>query len=283
MNQDLEKIIATTGDIPPMPLVATKVMQLIEEEKANAAEIAQLITTDPALAARIMKLSNSAFYGCQRKIQTLNSAIMVLGFNTMRSMVIAIAVKEMYHPYGLTEKLLWEHSVGTAIAARLIANKTRLVNPDECFLAGLLHDIGKMVMNQSERAKFSSLVQESYNRMVPFCELEQSVFPYTHAELGGYVLKKWNLPDSLVTAVIKHHELTFAEDEDIYVRYLTATTALADRICSALGIGMRSGSIEEEVAAGREGEMLELTQEELDQLVILFKETFAEETSAFYN
>src|SRR6185369_1878105 len=122
MNQELETLIMTASDLPTIPVVATKVMQLIESEGVSAEELARVVSADPAVAARVLKISNSSFYGCQRQIQTLSHAIMMLGYNTLRSLVVAASVKQVYKPYGLTEKMLWEHSFGAGLAARLIAN-----------------------------------------------------------------------------------------------------------------------------------------------------------------
>jgi len=128
MNKELEVMIMNAGDLPTIPIVATKVMQLIESERASADEIAKVVASDPAVAARVLKISNSSFYGCQRQIQTLSHAIMVLGFSTLKSLVVAASVKQVYKPYGLTEKMLWEHSFGAGLAARIIAKETRQVN-----------------------------------------------------------------------------------------------------------------------------------------------------------
>ena len=107
------------SDLPTIPVVATKVMQLLESENASADEIARVVSSDPAVTARVLKISNSSFYGCQRQIQTLSHAIMVLGFSTLKSVVVAASVKQVYKPYGLTEKMLWQHSFGAGLAARV--------------------------------------------------------------------------------------------------------------------------------------------------------------------
>ena len=121
MNKELELMIMNASDLPTIPVVATKVMQLLESENASADEIARVVSSDPAVTARVLKISNSSFYGCQRQIQTLSHAIMMLGFGTLKSVVVAASVKQVYKPYGLTEKMLWQHSFGAGLAARVIA------------------------------------------------------------------------------------------------------------------------------------------------------------------
>jgi putative nucleotidyltransferase with HDIG domain len=239
MNKELESMIMSASDLPTIPVVATKVMQLIENESASAEELAKVVSSDPAVAARVLKISNSSFYGCQRQIQTLSHAIMVLGFSTLKSLVVAASVKQVYKPYGLTEKMLWEHSFGAGLAARVIANSTRLVNEEEAFLGGLFHDIGKIIMNSLDSQQFQLVVQKCYNDGMSSLEAEQQVFSYNHAEVGGLVIKKWNFPAILMHAVLKHHSFDFAEEEDIYQVRLTSVVGLANLFCHRLGIGVR--------------------------------------------
>ena len=239
MNKELESMIMSASDLPTIPVVATKVMQLIESESASAEELARVVASDPAVAARVLKISNSSFYGCQRQIQTLSHAIMVLGFSTLKSLVVAASVKQVYKPYGLTEKMLWEHSFGAGLAARVIANNTRLVNEEEAFLGGLFHDIGKIILNSLDNQQFQVVVQKCYNEGMSFLEAEELVFSYNHAEVGGLVIKKWNFPAILMHAVLKHHSFDFAEDEDTYQVRLTCVVGLANLFCHKLGIGVR--------------------------------------------
>jgi HD-like signal output (HDOD) protein len=239
MNRELEIMIMTASDLPTIPAVAMKVMQLIESESATAEELAKVVASDPAVAARVLKISNSSFYGCQRQIQTLSHAIVVLGFATLKSLVVAASVKQVYQPYGLTEKMLWEHSFGAGLAARLISKETRLVSEEEAFLGGLFHDIGKIIMNTLDKQQFQSAMQRCYNDGISFEAAERQVYPYTHSEVGGLVIKKWNFPDMLMHAVLNHHTFEFGEDEDLYQTNLTCVVGLANMFCHKVGIGMR--------------------------------------------
>lgn len=239
MNQGLETLIMNASDLPTIPVVATKVMQLVESENTTSEELAKIVASDPAVAARVLKISNSSFYGCQRQIHTLSHAIMILGFGTLKSLVVAASVKQVYKPYGLTEKMLWEHSFGAGLAARIIAGVTRLVNEEEAFLGGLFHDIGKIIMNTMDSQQFQSVMQKCYNDRISFLEAEQQVYPYSHAEVGALVIKKWNFPEFLMHAVLKHHTYDFDSDEDPYQVRLTCVVGLANFFCHRVGAGMR--------------------------------------------
>lgn len=281
MNQELEKTIMAAGDLPAMPVVATKVMQLVEDDKATAAELAKIVASDPAVAARIMKISNSPLYGCQRQNQTLPGAIMLMGFNALKSLVVAAYLRDVFKPVGLTEKMLWEHSFGSALAARIIASDIRVVNPEEAFLAGLMHDIGKLIMLHQDPQKFHLVIERYYNEGVRFEDAEKLVYPFTHAELGGCVLKKWNFPEVLVAAVSNHHTLSSPDDEERNQRNLTAVVCLADLFCLKLGIGAREPRSELDLAETPASRLLKLDSERLVFLLENFAGVYERDKNYF--
>lgn len=281
MNRDLEIMIMTASDLPTIPVVATKVMQLIESESATAEELARVVASDPAVAARVLKISNSSFYGCQRQIQTLSHAIVVLGFGTLKSLVVAASVKQVYQPYGLTEKMLWEHSFGAGLAARIIAKETRLVSEEEAFLGGLFHDIGKIIMNTMNKQQFQDVMQRCYNDGLNFEEAERRVFSYTHSEVGGLVIKKWNFPDMLMHAVLNHHTFDFAEDEDSYQVSLTCVVGLADQFCHKIGIGIREPDDGLDLMQTVPAQRLGLTMQRMDAILENFTEAYEKDKSFF--
>jgi putative nucleotidyltransferase with HDIG domain len=281
MNKELETAIMTAADLPTIPVVAIKVMQLIESEKATAEELAKIVASDPAVAARVLKISNSSFYGCQRQIQTLSSAIVVLGFSTLRSLVVAASVKQVYKPYGLTERMLWEHSFAAGLAARIIAAQTRAANEEEAFLAGLFHDIGKIIMNTLDRVKFQEVMQHCYNEGISFGEAERGVYPFSHDEVGAYVIKKWNFPEVLTTAILQHHRMEFTIEDTPAVISLTAVTSLADMFCLKLGIGSRTPLDDLDLAGSKAGCLLNLTEDQASNALETFRLAFEKDKDLF--
>lgn len=281
MNRELEIMIMTASDLPTIPVVATKVMQLIESGNASAEDLAKVVASDPAVAARVLKISNSSFYGCQRQIQTLSHAIVVLGFGTLKSLVVAASVKQVYQPYGLTEKMLWEHSFGAGLAARIIAKETRMASTEEAFLGGLFHDIGKIIMNTMSSTQFHEVMQKCYNDGLTFEDAERQVYSYTHSEVGGLVIKKWNFPDALMYAVLNHHALEFPEDEDPVLVNLACVVGLADILCHKAGIGIREPDDELDVMLSVPVRKLGLSKERCDGLLEQFVEAYEKDKSFF--
>ena len=271
----------TASDLPTIPVVATKVMQLIESESATAEELAKIVASDPAVAARVLKISNSSFYGCQRQIQTLSHAIVVLGFATLKSLVVAASVKQVYQPYGLTEKMLWEHSFGAGLASRIIAKETRLVSEEEAFLGGLFHDIGKIIMNNMNSLQFQEVMQRCYNDGLTFEDAEQRVYTFTHSEVGGMVIKKWNFPDMLMHAVLNHHTFDFAEEDDSYQVNLTCVVGLANLFCHKAGIGIREPNDELDLLLTIPAQKLGLNEQRMDDLLERFMVAYEKDKSFF--
>ncbi|MDD2850321.1 MAG: HDOD domain-containing protein [Desulfuromonadaceae bacterium] len=281
MNKDLEEMIMAASDLPTIPVVAIKVMKLIESEGATAEELARIVASDPAIAARVLKISNSSFYGYQRQIQTLSRAIVVLGFGTLKCLVVAASVKQVYQPYGLTEKMLWEHSFGAGLAASIIARETQFVSEEEAFLGGLFHDIGKIIMNAMNHTQFLDVMQKCYNGGVTFEEAEEQVYSYTHSEVGGLVIKKWNFPDILAQVILKHHSLQFDDSEESCQVALTCIVALSNLFCHKLGIGVREPDDELNLPQSAPAQILGLEESHIASLLEQFAGAYQKDKESF--
>jgi len=281
MNRELEQLIMNANDLPTIPVVAMKVLQLIENESTTSEDLAKVVSSDPAVAARVLKISNSTFFFCKRQINTLSHAIMMLGYNTLKSLVMAASVKQVYKTYGLTEKMLWEHSFGAGLAARIIAGTTQLANDEEAFLGGLFHDIGKTIMNNIDSNQFQMVMQRCYNEDISFQDAEQQFYPYSHADVGGLVIQKWNFPDMLMKAVLEHHRFNFVEDEDPYQITITCIVGLANLFCHKIGLGQREPEPELQLHESAPARMLNLSEEQLDSMLVSFEMAYTQDKSFF--
>ncbi|OQX86235.1 MAG: hypothetical protein B6D63_00395 [Candidatus Latescibacteria bacterium 4484_7] len=236
----LKKIIMITGDLPPMPYVARKVMEIVGDSSASAQDLQEVISKDQGLTSQILKIANSALYARSRKIETLTDAIVMLGFNTIKSLSVMNATKNLYKfmnkgkVFGLKDKLLWEHSVGAALTARAVAQKINSRFVEQAFLGGLLHDIGKLVLLQKVPEIFDSVIEEVYNTGRHFSEVEMEKLGFTHAEVGAHLMGKWKFTGDFEEAVRNHHAVTSdLQVESQLVYYID----FANRICHKLGIG----------------------------------------------
>lgn len=235
----LHGIITTTRDLPAMPQVAGKVLELSSDPNTSAQQLQQVISDDQAMAGRILKIANSAMYSCSRKIKTLTEAIVMLGFNSIRSLVVTSAARNLYQTgsarNGLKERLLWEHSIGCAFACRKIAQLRHPGLAEEAFLAGLMHDIGKLVLNLQVPERFDEIVQVVYNEGLSFQETEMALLDFDHTHVGSLLVNKWRLSEVLEDVILEHHtESAFHPDKPLLL-YLD----LANRICHRYGIGFQ--------------------------------------------
>jgi putative nucleotidyltransferase with HDIG domain len=227
----------TTRDLPAMPQVASKVLELSSDPNTSAQQLQQVIADDQAMTARILKIANSALYSCSRKIKTLTEAIVMLGFNSIRSLVVTSAARNLYNTRtsqtGLKERLLWEHSIGCAFACRLMATETRPSLTEEAFLAGLMHDIGKLVLNLQTPEMFDQIVQVVYNENRSFALTEGEIFGFDHTHVGGMLVNKWKLSPVLEEVIRNHHNDAALSPEVPLLLYLD----LGNKLCHKLGIG----------------------------------------------
>ncbi len=286
MSTDFQSVVRTIGDLPPMPAVAARVLQLLGDPNVNYAQLGEAVSSDPAVSARLLKVANSAFYSMSREIKTLDHAIAVVGERTLRSLVLAASLEGMNKSYGLLEKLLWEDSIGCAIGCRILARRFSSADPEEAFLAGLFRHLGKVIMNYSDGESYQALAEAVYAGEGTYTSLEGNYFPYAHAIVGAAVLDKWNFSRSMVMTTLHHNDLEVPveeeSDEDSRDLFrLTATVNLSDRICAKLGIGQREPNDSIDVVVSRGAIALELEDDDVLEAIEEVEQVFAENRENF--
>lgn len=208
-KEEFVKELGRIPDLPTLPVVAVKVNEMLQDRDVSIGTLSETIQKDQAMVSKILKLVNSAFYGFQSKIRTIPHAITILGFNTVRNAIVSVGVVGAFANRNLFDgfdiKDFWTHSISTAVVGKHLAEKSRLTSPDAVFVAGILHDIGKLVLAQYFTDLFAALWQEIHDKGVTFHEAEKVVLPARHAQIGGWLAKKWKLPPSLLGAITYHH------------------------------------------------------------------------------
>lgn len=187
--------------LPTIPEVALKVRQAVNKDNASDAEIAKTISSDPALSARLLQIANSPLYRARQKIESLQAAITRLGHNTIRSLVMNLAMKQVFRPSSLLLESyfhdIWQHSLGVAAVCRALALRARPLDPDQAMLAGLIHQIGKLpVLTLAE--KFPELVEDD--------AILESHLENLHTQIGKIIMETWALPDSLSRAAWEYRD-----------------------------------------------------------------------------
>ncbi len=280
---NIEDVIMDGHEIPPMPNVAQEVLRLIADPDTTADKLQEAVLADQALTARILKIANSPFYGVPRAIRTLSTAVMILGYKMIRNLVLATATRSINRRLGLTEKMMWEHSIGASIASFLIAKEIRFPDPEEAFLAGLLHDIGKQILNNYNSEKYMHVIERAYNEGVTFYFAEKEVFGFSHPEVGALVVKKWKLSEELENAIRYHHDgfHAFIKENPFYLGKLPLIVNVADLICLKLGIGRKDPVQEINIADSDSVSLLRLTENSVYNLTDKVSKNFEIEKETF--
>jgi putative nucleotidyltransferase with HDIG domain len=232
VKQKIQNIL----QLVPFPAIAMEVIRLVENPKTSASKLGEVISRDQALAAKVLRVANSPFYGFPKQISTINFAIVVLGFETLKEIVLSVSLAS-----SLANKLdkdfeiekFWQHSLLVGIIAKHLAKDMGYRVSGEAFTAGLLHDIGILVIAQYFGREFKQIVQIGKTGEFSFEEIERRFLDNsTHYEIGSWLADKWNFPDQLVEAIAFHHQPHLATKNP----QLASLVYLAEYICSKLGI-----------------------------------------------
>lgn len=207
-----QRIVEGVGQIPSLPVVVTKLLKVINHPNSSADDAAKFIEKDIGMAGKVLKLANSPYYGIPNTINTVNSAVVILGFNAIKSIVLSTSVVKMFpNRPGSTvfnRVAFWKHCVEVAIFSRFLSLRLpgRNVDPEIAFSAGLLHDIGTMVLDQTLPAEYMETIQAARRDAVPLEIKEAELMGVTHAEISGLLLEKWDIPEALRLPTAFHHE-----------------------------------------------------------------------------
>jgi HD-like signal output (HDOD) protein len=203
-----EKIAAAIKDMPTLPSVAARIFSVTNDPEASVEKLRDIVSTDQVVAGRILRAVNSAYFGFPRQIDTLSKAIVILGFNNVRSIALSVSIMDLFQlkangSFNIRE--MWIHGVGTAHCARALARIFYPRKSEQFFVAGLLHDIGLIAMNQCIPEEFEITVKNAISQKRPFWETEVEKFDFDHGDVGQYIADKWLLPAALSDAIGMHH------------------------------------------------------------------------------
>lgn len=191
-----------------MPTVASQVLVALDDPTLSAAKIANLIEQDQSLVARLLRVANSPFYGFSRKISTVELAVVVLGTNAIKEILYGLSIKRIFKRVkssGFDIDSFWTYSLYCGAAARVIARKLNYKLAGEAFVAGLMHDLGILIITQYFGTDFAKIRQLTINQPISLIGAERAVLHTTHCEIGAWIGKKWNLPDRLISSLLYHH------------------------------------------------------------------------------
>jgi len=227
-----QDVITRIRDLPPLPLVARKLLEVMADDGASATDVTEVLSSDQALASKVLRLVNSSFYGLSGQIGTVSRGVVVMGFSALRNLALGLGVASTIQKAarGLDVAPFWQHAITTAAAARTIAERSPgRADPEEAFIAGLLHDLGTLLLEMVAPGYTAQIASTADTEIL---DAEQAHLGITHTKAGQKLLRHWRLPEPLGQAVrFHHHPDAFASDPS----GLTATVALADAVAQVFG------------------------------------------------
>lgn len=240
-GKDWREIVAWVGDLPPMPHVAAKAINKVEDPSTTANELTEILSKDTALAARVLKIANSAMFARQREITTLTQAVMIIGFKALKGVIVAATLRQLNKGTGKMEQLVWENSTSSAISAHLIAKKLKKKYLDEVFLLGLLHSLGQLVLISHMPNDYKNVVKSINDNHCDFVTAEQNILGYAHPLIGALVAKKWNFSADTCQVILHYKDVIENDHPEVDLEEKTALIQLADHISHLAGIGNPEG------------------------------------------
>lgn len=274
----LEEIISRVDDIPALPYTVSRIIQLTEDPDSTVQDIEREVLKDQSLTSKILRLANSAYYGYPRRISTISQATVLLGFQTIKSMTLNATVSNIMggelSGYALEKDALMRQSQSCAMVARVLAKKVKYSKAENAYVAGLLRDIGKVILNHYMKEQYQQVLLKVAKDQVSFLEAEEAILGFNHAQVGARVAEKWNLPEELVEAIALHHTPEKASINE----KMTAIIHLADAIVMMMGIELGIDGLAYSFSA-HALEVLKIDEEEIQQILADTADFFVDEDS----
>lgn len=250
-TQKLEKVrreVEEIGALPTLPEIPMKILSLIADEDSSMADIAKIVETDPSLAANILKVSNSPYYGVREKVASLKLALAILGLNEIINIVTSISIVRMFpapkRSTGFNRIKFWQHSFGTGCAAQMLSRELRFEMEGVEFVAGLIHDLGKLIIDQYFHPKLKEILLAQEKEEIEPTQAEVKIMGVDHATLAAWLAQSWHLPSTLVEAIEHHHRPldVLALTAPSRQPFLAAIVHLADILASEPDLGFTESS-----------------------------------------
>ncbi len=232
--------VENINTLPTVPGVLKRLSVIIEKPRITLVEISAFISNDPALTTKVLKMVNSAIYGFPGRIASVSHATMLLGLNVIKGLLLGVSVFELMQK---TMNGLYEHSLACAIASRVIAQKKGLKEPEEISVAGLLHDIGKVILLLEFPKEYETAMNEAQAKGISIYEAERIQFNATHANVGSWLAEKWRFPKNLIEVIEFHHRPTLSKNAPME----TAIVHFADMLVRARAFGFAGENMVPEI------------------------------------
>lgn len=248
LSPELQKAMGRVTEISSLPEVTTRIVEVVEDPRSTAQDMHDIVKHDPALAAKILKVVNSAFYGLPSQIASLDRAIVMLGLSAVKNIALAASLSRLFRPGAISERFaardLWTHCISVGVCARLLA-QVSVGQVEETFVAGLVHDMGLLVEYQLFPHKLKAVADRCHAQPQDFCAAEREIIGADHQAFGAALAGKWKFPPGLRAAISYHHRPEKLKPE---LKRIVTAVQLADIICCQNELGFYLTAQTQEVA-----------------------------------
>ena len=278
-RQKSEQALANVYNLPAMSATMLEVSKLLDDPSTNTAVLSKIIGRDQGLSTKILSIANSPLYGLTRKVSTIDFAILIIGYQDIKNIVVALTMVDSFKNKSdkyLDQNSFWMHSMLAGTASKRVAEDLGFRIGSEAFVAGLLHDLGLPVMHKFFKPEFEQVVNDFNDNETPILEAERKFLGLDHQEIGNYLATKWSLPEHLSNSILYHHKPSNSPEEDV----LTSIVHLVDYMTQKLEIGgyyLDRGMEFDESVLGLLGIG---SLEELDTFIEGYRELFSQELNS---
>ena len=229
-REDILDTLRNIRNLPTLPDVVMEILRLCDDPNTSTRQIAQLIEKDPVLTTKVLKLVNSSYFGLSKELFSINQALVLIGYNNLKSMVMSASMRQVFNQDSkvgsFSRKALWKHSVGVGIGARFMAKRMRIGDPEQIFVAGLIHDVGKVIIDWYFHTQFVQIIDIVEREQCWIRDAEHDVLQVTHEEVGSYLASRWNLPDMLRECIAHHHQPSLSKEHAVTAALIQFSDAL---------------------------------------------------------
>ncbi len=229
-KEEIRKRLKEVESLPTLPPIVSKLNEMVADEDTTATKLGKIIEKDQVLTSKLLRMVNSSFFGFPQRISTVSNAIVLLGFNVIKTLIVTSSIFEVMQA---SDVGLFEHSLGCATAAGIIAKRLQIKNPEEVSTAGLIHDLGKIVLRSELPEEYEEIIKITNEKGLYIREVEHQRLGIGHGEIGGMLARQWNLPERLVIPIEYHHKPGSSPD----FKDITAIVHFSDILIRALGFG----------------------------------------------
>jgi len=236
-REQILNVLKNINNLPTLPDVVMEILRLCDDKNSTTRQIAELIEKDPVLTTKVLKLVNSSYFGLSQELFSVNQALVLIGYNNLKSLILSASMLQVFNKDSkvgaFSRKALWKHCVGVGVGARFLAKRFRAANPEQTFVAGLIHDVGKVIIDWFFHPEFVKIIETVDREQCSIRDAEQNVMEVTHEEIGSYIAARWNLPTVLCDAIAYHHQLENAQENAA----TAALVQLSDMLIRSLEVG----------------------------------------------